>query len=174
MNVNIYIETSCKGPAVRRAAGAWMVEYISSTGRPFTRGGILYSDHTTENSLALHLIETAFARLTKTCCAEVYTDCGHVLRTMQNHWLAQWRKNGWINAKGKMVRDAEEWNRCALLLDNHMCEWTDRRHEYRQEMQYRLKKELEKQHGETAGTYEEIAMPEWNTPAGKERRERYV
>ncbi|MCM1233490.1 MAG: hypothetical protein NC489_25525 [Ruminococcus flavefaciens] len=164
MNVNIYIETSYKGPAVRRAAGAWLVEYISSTGKPVTRGGILYSGRTTENSLALHLIGEAFSRLTKPCGVEVYTGCGHVLRTMQNHWLAQWRKNGWVNAKGKPVRDAEEWERCALLMEHHICGWTDGCHAYRQEMQYRIGMELKRRHGDTEG-YEEIDVPGWNTPA---------
>lgn len=172
MNVNIYIETSYKGPAVRRAAGAWLVEYISSTGKPVTRGGILYADKTTENELVLRLIEKAFSRLTKTCCVEVFTECGHVLRTMQNHWLAQWRKSGWVNAKGKPVRNAGEWNRCANLFDNHMTEWTDRWHEYRQVMQGRIAKELVLDHGPQAAGYEEIAVPEWNTPThGMEKGE---
>ena len=171
MNVNIYIETSFKGPATRRAAGAWIVEYIISTGRPVTRGGILYSDGTTENDLALCLIEKAFSILTKTCCAVVFTECGHVLRTMQNHWLAQWQKKGWINAKGKLIRNAEAWNRCALLLEHHMTEWTDRPHEYRQCMQDRLRKELEREHGMPAAGYVEIETLEWNTPTcNMERR----
>lgn len=111
MNVNIYIETSFRGPAVRKATGAWIVEYMSGTGKLITRGGILYADNTTENGLALHLVSKSFSILTKTCYAVVFTECGHVLRTMQNHWIWQWRKNGWINAKGKMVRNAEMWNK---------------------------------------------------------------
>lgn len=163
MNVSIYIETSFKGPATKRAAGAWIVEYVLETGQPVTRGGILYADKTGENELALRLIEKAFSILTKTCCVLVYTECGHVLRTMQNHWLAQWRKNSWINAKGKLVRDAEAWNRCAELFDHHMTEWTDGWHDYRQCMQGRIKKELGREHGLTEGVYEEIPVPEWNT-----------
>ena len=131
MNVNIYIETSFKGPAVKRAVGAWIVEYIERDGTPNTRGGLIYTDRTSENDLALCLIEKAFSILTKTCCAVVFTECGHVLRTMQNHWLARWRKNGWINGKGKLIRNAGAWNRCADLFDHHMTEWTDQWHTYR-------------------------------------------
>ena len=113
MNVNIYIETSFKGPSTRRAAGAWLVEYISSTGRPVTRGGMLYADKTTENELALRLIQKAFAILTKTCCATVYTGCGHILRTMNNHWLAQWQKNGWQRtAPSEMQRRGKSARNC--------------------------------------------------------------
>ena len=163
MNVNIYIETSFKGPAVKRAAGAWIVEYVLSTGKPVTRGGILYADKTTENGLALQLIRKSFAILTKTCCVRVYTECGHVLRTMQNQWLSQWRGKGWVNAKGKSVRNAELWNRCVELFDHHMTEWTDEWHAYRQCMQCRLQKELSREHMPVQGTYEEVPVPEWNT-----------
>lgn len=171
MNVNIYIETSFKGPASRRAAGAWIVECITSDGIPNTRGGLIYADRITENDLALGLIEKAFSILTKTCCVVVFTECGHVLRTMQNHWLTQWRKNGWINAKDKLIRNAEAWNRCANLFDNHMTEWTDGWHTYRLEMQRRIRVELELEH---AAAYEEIEVPEWNTPKRRKEREDYV
>ncbi len=171
MNVNIYIETSFKGPSLRRAVGAWIVECITSDGEPNTRGGLIYADWIGENDLVLRLVEKAFSILTKTCCVVVFTSCGHVLRTMQNHWLTQWRKNGWINAKGRLIRNAEAWNRCANLFDNHMTEWTDQWHTYRLEMQRRIRIELELEH---AADYEEIVVEEWNTPRRRKERENHV
>lgn len=131
MHVNIYIETSFTGPAARRAAGAWIVEYIKASGAIETRGGIMYADKTMENELALYLIIRSVSILTKTCCVRVSTGCRHVLNTMNNHWLPQWQKNSWVNAKGKMVKNAEAWNKCAGLFGKHMMEWTDGCHEYR-------------------------------------------
>ena len=164
MNVNIYIETSFKGPAKKQAAGAWMVEYLSQTGKPVTRGGILYADRTTENELALRLVEKAFSILTKTCCVVVFTECGHVLRTMQNHWLWQWRKNGWVNAKGRPVKNAEAWNKCTDLLEKHVTEWKDGEHTYRKCMQNRIKKEMALEHEPPEkDTFTEVPVPEWNT-----------
>ncbi len=164
MQVNIYIETSFTGPSARRAAGAWLVEYIHSSGRPVTRGGILYADRTMENDLALQLISRAVSILTKTCCVRVFTECRHVLSTMHNHWLPQWRKNSWVNAKGKMVKNAEAWNKCAALFDRHMMEWTDDCHPYRLCMQDRLRRELKKDHGlPDHGIYVTVEVPEWNT-----------
>ena len=164
MNVNIYIETSFKGPATKRAAGAWRVEYLLRTGKPVTRGGIVYADNTTENELALQLIRKAFSILTKTCCVVVFTECGHVLRTMQNQWLWQWRKNHWINAKGKMVRNAEAWDKCAAVLEKHMTEWKDSEHTYRRCMQGRISKELALEHEPPEeGIYVDVPVPEWNT-----------
>lgn len=164
MHVNIYIETSFTGPAVKRAAGAWIVEYILKSGKTVTRGGILYADRTTENELVLWLIIKAVSILTKTCCVRVVTECRHVLNTMRNHWLAQWQKNNWVNAKNKKVKNAEAWGICAELFGKHMMEWADGCHEYRGCMQDRLRMELRKKHGgPDFGIYADVAVPEWNT-----------
>lgn len=164
MHVNIYIETSFTGPAAKRAAGAWIVEYIKLSGEAETRGGILYADKTMENELALWLIIRALSILTKTCCVRVFTECKHILNTMNNHWLTQWQKNSWVNAKGKMVRNAEAWNKCADLFAKHMMEWTDDCHTYRICMQDRMQRELREEHGiPDYGIYVDILIPEWNT-----------
>lgn len=164
MHVNIYIETSITGPSSRRAAGAWLVEYIKASGDIETRGGILYADRTMENELALYLIIRSVSILTKTCCVRVFTECRHVLNTMNNHWLPQWQKNGWINKKNKPVRNAEAWEKCAGLFGRHMMEWTDACHEYRICMQDRIRKELRKEHGlPDYGIYVDIVVREWNT-----------
>ena len=76
MHVNIYIETSFTGPSARRAAGAWIVEYILSSGRPVTRGGILYADKTMENELALQLIISAVSVLKKCAASEYLLNAG--------------------------------------------------------------------------------------------------
>ena len=88
-HVNIYIETSIKGPAVKEAAGEWLVEYVTGTGIPVTRSGIIWRKKTTENALTLELLRNAFSILTKTCCVRVNTQCEHVLNVVNNHWLPQ-------------------------------------------------------------------------------------
>ncbi len=164
MNVNIYIETACKGPAKRRMAGGWLVEYLLRSGKPVTRGGILYADIITENEMTLRLMKQAFSILTKTCCVRVFTPCTHVLNAMQNHWLWQWQKNGWINAKGKPVCNVDLWQQAAALIEKHITEWTDEEHSYRQCMLGRIQKEMKRDHelGEPEN-YLAVDVPEWNT-----------
>lgn len=177
VTVNIYIETGNKGPVRRRMAGAWLVEYISKTGKPVTRGGILYADITTENELALRLLIRAFSILTKPCCIRVFTECAHILHTMQNHWIWQWQKNGWINAKRKSVGNVDLWQQCSALLEQHITEWTDGEHSYRQCMLGRIQKEMGRDHALTAPeNYLVVDVSEWNTQCRKrcqdEKRDR--
>lgn len=164
MNVNIYIETAFKGPAKRRMAGAWLVEYVSTKGRPVTRGGILYADITTENEMALRLLNKAFSILTKTCCVRVFTMCTHILNTTQNHWLWQWQKNDWKNAKGRPVGNADLWQQAAELMEKHITEWVDAEHSYRLCMLSRLAKEMTRGHEiKEPENYLAVDVPEWNT-----------
>lgn len=170
MDVNIYIETACKGPAKRRMAGGWVVECIRRSGVPETRGGIIYADIITENEMALLLLKHAFSILTKTCCVRVFTTCTHILNTMENHWLWQWQKNGWQNARGKTVGNADLWQQCAALLEEHVTEWTDEEHSYRRCMLGRLQKEMARDHELTEPeNYLLIEAPEWNTGKGNRR-----
>lgn len=162
--INIYIETSCRGPAPRRAAGAWFLEYTRSSGKLETRGGILYADRTTENELTLALVRSAFSRLTKPCECLVFTECSNVLNTMRNGWMWQWRENGWITAKGTMAKNAEAWRRCADVMEQHTARWIRGPHSYRILIQSRLIKELSASHDPpTEGIYSIVNVPEWNT-----------
>ncbi len=172
MNVNIYIETAYSGPAKRRMAGAWLVEYLSKSGKPVTRGGLLYADITTENEMALLLLKHALSILTRTCCVRIFTGCIHILNTMHNHWLWQWQENGWKNAKGKTVGNAFMWKQCAALLERHVAEWTDEAHSYRQCMRGRIRKEMERDHKlKSPENYLVVEVPEWNTGREKRRHE---
>lgn len=142
--VNIYLETSLHGPAVRSGAGEWLVEYIKTSGVPETRSGIIIQDKTTENALTLDLLKDALGILTRTCQIRIYTSCPHILNVMRNNWLAQWEKNGWINAKGNPVRNAELWRKCMELGRNHYIEMDSGYNSHSIEMQKDIKEAMER------------------------------
>lgn len=140
--VNIYIETSLHGPAIRTAAGEWYVEYIKKNGEPETRNGIIWEESTTENALALELLRDALSILVKPCSVRVNTGCEHILNVMNHHWLAQWEKAGWVNAKGKLIKNMYLWQQCAELMREHAVSFENGWHSYRNKMQWELEKEV--------------------------------
>ena len=141
--VTIFIETSFHGPAIRQAAGAWLIEYIKKNGDPETRQGLISKEKTTENALALELLKEALGRLTKPCSIRVNTECDHILNVMRNHWLPQWEKNEWRNTKNKPVKNAELWPQCQELLMMHSITFDSGEHSYRKVMQADIKKEMD-------------------------------
>lgn len=142
--VNIYIDTSIKGPSKRKGAYIYILEYRTGDGKIVTRDGRGILDQATENELALTAITDALKRLNKSCSVRVFTRCDHILNAMKNHWARQWQKKGWVNAKGKKVRNADLWEKVLTELDKHICLFTDQEHSYGSWMESELKKEVEK------------------------------
>ena len=69
-DVNIYVETTWKGPARRKGVAMWLVEY-KRAGESITRQGMIHLDDGTENQAALMAITAAAKILTKECSIPV-------------------------------------------------------------------------------------------------------
>lgn len=145
MEVNLYIETTTQRPARCEIAGMWILEYITSTGSPVTRYGILHKRDITNNTITLELLLNAFRRLTKSCSVRVFTQCGHVLGVMQNHYLPVWKKNGWMTAKHAPVKNADLWQQVSEQMEKHYVTVENTEHSYQMYMQEHLQKELLKE-----------------------------
>lgn len=147
---NIYIESSLKGPSVREAAGMWLIEHMKEDGDIETMGRVLYREQIKENELVLQCLINAFFILnrtgTKSGSVRVFTECTHVLHTINNHWLPIWEKNGWKNAKGKPAANKELWQQLSALMENYAVSVTDEGHSYREiYMKEAIRKELERE-----------------------------
>lgn len=138
MFVTIYIETTIRGPAKRNGAGMWLIEYIKKDGTPVTRQGTIIRDATTESILTLECMKLAFDRLTKTCSVRVNTRCEQVLNSIENRWVAQWEKAGWIKANGKPVMHAELWQQVYELIKRHEVLIENTENSYRPAMETEL------------------------------------
>ena len=141
--VDIFVETTYKGPAKKDGAAMWIVEFKKKNGDPVTRQGKIWLEDGTENRATLEAIAQAAGILTKSCSVRVFTRCGHVLGAIKNGWPKRWEKDGWINAKGKPVGNAQEWRRAMDALEPHSHSFQAGPHEYREVMQWELSKEKE-------------------------------
>jgi len=148
-DVTIYIETTVRAPAKRRAAGMYVLEFIKENGEPYTKNAVIYHEITGENELVLELLNDAFSRMAKPCSILVNTTCQHVLNVFDNFWLPVWEKNGWVNAKGKEVSSKELWKQVSKALEMHLISVTDKVHSYKNIMQDALRHELEKEHAQS-------------------------
>lgn len=148
--VNIYIETSTKGLAKRRAAGMYVLEFVRKNGIPETRNGAIFMDSTTENEMVLELLLMALKRITKSCSLVVFTTNNHVFNVMKYHWLPQWEKNGWKNAKGKTTRQMLLWQQIKEYMDMHVVTLSDAEHSYSKVyMKGIIEEELKREHTES-------------------------
>ena len=153
-NVSIYIETTIKGPRPRMAAGAWLAEYITSQNEPKTREGKLFCERTTENALTLALLSEALDSLARTCTCSirVNTECRHVVNAVKKGWVEQWKKNGWMNAKGVPVKNVELWQQVSEKMERHLVAFDLGDHSYRKMMRDGIHRILDAEERKRAGT----------------------
>lgn len=116
--VNIYIETSIRGP--RRCAGAYgyILETYTAAGAVTLTDFKLLPETTEAQSLALALAE-ALGRMRESCSLTIYTQSSYI-ESVLLHWLKDWKANGWMNKKDRPVADAEVWQKTAELLNAHI------------------------------------------------------
>ena len=139
--VNIYIETSRRGPSEGKGKYIYVLEYMLKDGTPYTKDGTETFEKINENKLVLKAIIAAGKRLTKPCSIRIFTGCNHVLSTTHNGWHIEWQKNGWKKKNGQPINNAALWEELVTVLDKHAVTYTKDEHSYRKWMREQLKKE---------------------------------
>lgn len=117
--VDIYIDTSIRGP--RRGDGGCMyiLAFTAGNGVTADAGGRVGRTDTTENQLALLGLEAALKRLREPCRLVLHLECGYLAAALDNRWYEAWKYSAWMNAKNRPVRDAETWRSVECLLNAH-------------------------------------------------------
>ena len=139
-HVNIYTESSIKGPRKRDGVYGYVLEMGTSKG-PATLTKIEYIKDVTENKSELMAIIGALKRLKGKCELTIYTESSHVAAGFQNGWIDNWIQSEWKNAKGKDVANKEEWQEMHHLLNEQEFELrVSEEHSYKEW----LKKEVNK------------------------------
>ena len=72
-----------------------------------------------QNSNYLQALIEALTVLQKPCMLSIYSASDHLTESVRQGWLSSWALHDWKNAKGKEVRNAEQWKQVKKLLSPH-------------------------------------------------------
>lgn len=142
--VNLYIETSIHGLKAKKGYYSYLLEYIRPTGEPSTRQAFEKLEDATEARLILTAMAEAVRRIKKPCILRIFTQREAILMPIEKKWVKDWKENGWKNAKGQPVKNAELWKKLTEQLSTHLYTFHFTNHEYRAWLQVELQK-IEKQ-----------------------------
>lgn len=129
--IDLYIETSIKGPRRMDGAYGYVLEAATAAG-PATYTSIKKAGNTTANQSLLLAVLDAAGHLVKPCRICLHTKSSY-MESAVNGWMEQWKENGWNNKKGVPVADAENWKQLADVLAGHQMQAVkDTGHGYRE------------------------------------------
>jgi ribonuclease HI len=78
--------------------------------------------HTTNNRMELVAAISALEALKRPCAVDLHTDSEY-LKNGITTWIKGWKKNGWLTAEKKPVRNIDLWQRLDAALARHQVHW---------------------------------------------------
>ena len=114
--VVIYTDGACSG---NPGPGGWGAILMAHGKRKELCGG---EAHTTNNRMELMGAIAALEALKRPCTVELHTDSNY-LRDGISKWINGWKRNGWMTADKKPVKNAELWQRLDAARKTHKVEW---------------------------------------------------
>ena len=77
---------------------------------------------TTNNRMELIAAISALEALKRPMTVRVHTDSAYLRHGIMD-WLRRWKKNGWMTADKKPVKNVDLWQRLEAALGEHKIEW---------------------------------------------------
>ena len=114
--VAIFTDGACSG---NPGPGGWGAILISGSHRKELFGG---EATTTNNRMELLAAISALEALKRRSKVALTTDSNYVKDGISK-WIFGWRRNGWITADKKPVKNAELWQRLDAARQKHDVEW---------------------------------------------------
>lgn len=61
----------------------------------------------------------ALNTLNQPCMLDIKSTEEYLINPLKENWIRSWEQHEWRNAKGRVVRNAEQWKEIRRLLSNH-------------------------------------------------------
>lgn len=127
--VNIYLETSLKGPGTRKGWYAAVLEFVKN-GKAITREDFVSEEETTYHKSVLCAMAKSLERLNTNCHLNIYTDSEFVKNSVEKN-LERWKSNDYVNVKDEPIKNQGEWREIGRLLAGHEVKFRiTKRHKY--------------------------------------------
>ena len=119
-NVDIYIKDAWTGCFKGTGKAVALAVYEDTTGREhkiYTQASVKQESR---DRLQLATLVKGLELLKTRCSVGIYVDNELLKNAINRKWCWNWQQNGWKNAKGKKVKNADIWEQLVPLLDEHM------------------------------------------------------
>jgi ribonuclease HI len=101
-------------------AGAWAAILRFGTKEKELSGG---EANTTNNRMELTAATRALEELKVPCDVTIVTDSQYLANAFRQHWIENWKRNGWKTADKKPVKNKELWIALDALIRKHRIKW---------------------------------------------------
>ena len=101
--VNIYTDGACSG---NPGPGGWAAILEYGSHRKELSG---YMAGTTNNRMELFAAISGLGALKESCNVNLYSDSSYLVQAFNEHWIENWKRNGWKTSGGGKVENQDLW-----------------------------------------------------------------
>ena len=101
--VNIYTDGACSG---NPGPGGWGAILEFGPHRKELSGFVA---GTTNNRMELFAAISALGALKEPCNVRLYSDSNYLVQAFNDHWIDNWKRNGWKTSNGTKVENQDLW-----------------------------------------------------------------
>lgn len=112
-SVNIYTDGACSG---NPGPGGWAAILEFGPHKKELSGGM---PQTTNNRMELFAVISGLGALKERCDVQIYSDSAYVVNAFKQHWVENWKKNGWKTSDKKDVENQDLWKLLLLTMRKH-------------------------------------------------------
>ena len=116
-NVNIYTDGACSG---NPGPGGWAAILEFGPHRKELSG---YMAGTTNNRMELFAAISGLGALKEPCNVRLYSDSNYLVQAFNDHWIDNWKKNGWKTSGGGKVENQDLWFILSAQTKKHHVEF---------------------------------------------------
>ena len=114
--VAIYTDGACRG---NPGPGGWAAILRYRDEESIVQGA---EAETTNNRMELQAAVSALQKLTLPCSVCITTDSRYLMDGIRE-WLPNWKRNGWMTAAKKPVKNVDLWRKLDTLVEGHKVTW---------------------------------------------------
>ena len=111
--VEVYTDGACSG---NPGPGGWGAILRFQGIEKETAG---FERETTNNRMELTAAIQGLSRLKEPCLVDLYTDSQYLSKAINEGWLQNWKKKGWVKSDKKPVLNVELWQALDEQLRRH-------------------------------------------------------
>tara|TARA_X000000368_G_scaffold416929_2_gene411974 strand:+ start:600 stop:1040 length:441 start_codon:yes stop_codon:yes gene_type:complete len=115
--ITIYTDGSCIG---NPGNGGWAFIILNSKNEKIIKYG--YEKNTTNNRMELIATINAIKLLKEESKCNIITDSNYVKEGI-NSWIKNWKKNNWLTANKKDVKNKDLWIKLDKYINNKQINW---------------------------------------------------
>lgn len=110
--LDVYIESSIKGPRRRDGVVGYIIEYMTNIGEPATKTWFWTVEGMSAQESMLEAAVEALSRIQTGNEIVIHTEDGWLVEAVET-WMKEWERRGWVTGKGEEVKQKERFKKLA-------------------------------------------------------------